>query len=221
MKSSILIAAPLVALLALSAPARADTYSFGVSGAGLSGTLTLSVSPDTVAGDPAGAYTIDPNGISGVFSDSNVGISNAAITGLVPIAPVSPSPAPPIPVSLSFLPVLNPPPFDTAVSYDNLFYPGGSPITCTNYGLAGGWLDVYGLMFTLDNGDAVDLYSNGEDPNNPLSYGAVVIALSANGNQVIDSPFGGVALPEPVSAALLLAGLAGLVGARRARRAAA
>ena len=214
MKTS-MVAAVTALMLVTASQARADSFNFLLSGAGITGSIAVTTSPDTVAGDPAGAFTVDS--ISGVFSDSNIGINNATVTGLVPIAPVSPPYGPPFPVSLSFLSVLNPPPFDSAISYDNLFYPDGSPITCTDYGLAGGWMDVYGLLFTLDNGDAVDLFSNGGDANNPLNYGAVVINLDSSGNTVLDNQAGDVFLPEPATWGLMLAGIAGLGGLLRRR----
>jgi hypothetical protein len=47
------------------------------------------------------------------------------------------------------------------VSYGNLFYAGANaPITCLTVP-PGGYLDGYGVMFELANGDLVDLYSNG------------------------------------------------------------
>ena len=60
------------------------------------------------------------------------------------------------------------------MSYDNLFYAGGNaPITCIGVP-AGGFFDDYGVMFTLANGDLVDLYSNGVA--GPGVYGVVVWA---------------------------------------------
>ncbi len=122
----------------------------------------LTVTTDTVAGDPSGAYAI--TNISGTFSDSKIGLINEPISGLVAINPVSPANGAPLSRSLSLFSVVNPPPPDTAISYDNLFYPGGSPITCPGYPGAGGYLDVFGVMFTLENEDVVDLWSNGRSP---------------------------------------------------------
>ncbi len=214
MKATLLAAVAVIAALALVPQARAEVAGFKFSGAGTSGSGLFTFTPDTVVGDPAGAYTI--TGISGTLSDVNIGISNAAITGLVPINPVPPK-GPPFPVSLSLLPVVNPPPFDTAISYDNLLYPGGSPITCLDYALAGGYLDVYGVLFTLNNGDVVDLWSNGAGPGMPLSYGDGVISLADTGNTVIDYQSGGVSLsvPEPGSFSLLGVGLLGALAWRR------
>ena len=169
--------------------------------------------PDTVVGDPTGAYTI--TNISGTFSDSNIGLGNTAITGLVPIDPVSPPKGSPFPVSLSFFTVVNPPTGDAAISYDNLLYPGGSPNTCPGYPGLGGYLDIYGVMFTLKNGDVVDFWSNGAIPGvAPLDYGVAVVNSS---DSVVDFQAGGLsmAVPEPGSLGLLVTGLLGALAWRK------
>jgi hypothetical protein len=214
MKHKLLAAAAVIAALASGPRAQAGVVTFEFGGAGVGGSGLLTFAPDTVVGDPSGAYTI--TNISGTFSDSNiVGLSNEAITGLVPINPVSPPQGAPIPVSLSLFPVLNPPPPDTAISYDNLFYPDGSPITCPGYLGSGGYLDVYGVLFTLKNGYFVDLWSNGAIPGvAPLDYGVIVVDGSY---KVVDSQSGGVsmAVPEPGSRWLLVTGLLGALAWRR------
>jgi hypothetical protein len=213
MKHKLLAAAAVIAALASGPRAQAGVVTFKFGGAGVGGSGLLTFAPDMVVGDPSGAYTI--TNISGTFSDSNIGLSNEAITGLVPINPVSPPHGAPFPVSLSLFSVSNPPPGDTAISYDNLFYPDGSPITCSDYKGFGGYLDVYGVLFTLKNGDFVDLWSNGEIPGGaPLDYGVIVVDGSYT---VVDSQFGGVsmAVPEPGSRWLLVTGLLGALAWRR------
>ena len=165
--------------------------------------------------DPENASLI--TGATGVFSDNALGITNEAITGLVAINNL-PHFAPDwtIPYSFSYY---------GAVSYDNLFYAdGSSPQTCVipppgNYG---GFFDNYGVMFTLANGDVVDLFSNGDtlaattDPANPppallpapYFYGVVVVS---NGVPDYTSASGlALATPEPSTWAMMLAGFAGL-----------
>lgn len=123
-----------IAALASGTRARADQVGFEFSGAGVSGSGTLTVTPDTVVNDPAGAYTI--TGITGTFSDSNLSPAyvNETITGLYAINPIAWM-GPPYPVSMSLFAATNLPPQDSAISYDNLFYPDGSPVVC---GLPGG-----------------------------------------------------------------------------------
>ncbi len=138
--------------------------------------------------DPTTASII--TSATGVFSDVALGITNEAITGILAInyAPhFAPDPA--IPYSFSYYT-----PMDPTVSYDNLFYVNGSsPQTCTlpsppsplppgNYG---GYFDNYGVMFTLANGDYVDLYSNGDIQ--ATQEGAVPVTLPPYGVVMVTS----------------------------------
>lgn len=208
-----------IVAIAIGQPAQASRSSYSFSGSGVSASGYFTYEASTVVGDPVGAYTI--TGIDGTFSDSNLGLVDVAITGLVPIAPLTPPKDAPFPGSFSEMAVTNAAPPHTTISYDNLYYPGGSPITCPDYPGSGGLLDVYGLMFSLSNGNLVELWSNGVIPGSPapLDYGVYVVSVNVgNGtNTIIDSQAGGVqlAVPEPGSLCLVATGLLSALGWRR------
>src|SRR5208337_5514896 len=126
---------------------------------------TITITPDTVTGDPAGAWSVI--GATGSFSDSTIGTQ--AITGFVAnndLPPLEIPTDPLIPPSFSWWTGVGTPYVDASyslLSYDNLYYPGGSPEVCTGYSY-GGYLDNYGILFTLANGDVLDVYSDGNTP---------------------------------------------------------
>lgn len=117
--------------------AHAASFSFSLSGPGISGDIELSYGPNSNTGilpgtspnpvDPIGSFI--ETGISGTFTDSNIGILNTTITGFVPSNPAHPEPDNLLaPRSFGFLPIGSgiPTPGGTApgFSYDNLVYPG-------------------------------------------------------------------------------------------------
>lgn len=216
MRNKLLAAGAMVMALGFGAQAQADEIvAFSLSGAGVSGSGFISVTPDTISGDPAGANNIIS--ISGSFSDSNVGISGASITGLVPTYPNVANA--PYATSLSRVPVqgsLLPPDDGNSLTYSNLFYPYGAPDTCFD-GITGGYLDVFGTLLTLDNGDEVELWSNGGGPNNSDIYGLAVAApTGTDGNTTlyaaIDYVSDGITMNAPEPSSLWLFGTA-LLGA--------
>ncbi|MGH8228210.1 MAG: PEP-CTERM sorting domain-containing protein [Steroidobacteraceae bacterium] len=171
--------------------------------------------------DPAGAQSII--GASGAFD-------GIAITGVMPLDSGLAPPGEILPHSFSWI--------DTTTgenSYDNLFYANGSPLVCppttagggVGYPFSGGFLDIYGVMFTLQNGDALGLWSDGVTapgafvPQGGLTYGLDLFtpAATAGTYSLIDSDsqFAGVSAsaPEPNSLWLFGAGVLGLFAWRR------
>lgn len=219
-----------VFLLAL-APAAAFTGAqantivpFNLGGLGFSGSGTVTIVPNVspsdpnplcgTAGqnpcraDPPGAFRI--TSISGTFTDANLGIFNAPITGLVPTNPTNerdPTFDPLVPSSLSYL--------EANLSYNNLFFPNGSPIDCA-YPFSGTFLDVFGVAFTIGGGDIVDFWGDGNElPNGGLTYGIAV----TQGANVLEYHFDGInaGIPEPLTLSLFAMGLFGAGAMRRKR----
>lgn len=213
-------------LLSLSSTAHASAMvPFHFSGLGVNANGTFTVEPNVsqpdpnplcgTAGenpcrhDPAGAWRIIA--VSGMFSDSNAGISNAMITGLVPISPENERDSmfdPLVPTSLSFI--------AAGLSYNNLFYPVGSPIVC-DFPFTGTFVDVFGAAFDIAGGYTVNFWGDGNSgPGGSLTYGAAVTM----GADVLDYQFAGITAdaPEPMTLTLFGAGLFGAAALRRRKR---
>jgi len=198
----------------------ASTFDFTFGGGGVSGSIELTYGTAT---DGKYSQAFEVTGISGTFSDANIGISNASILGLLAVNHAMPEASNLLaPDDFSRFAVATglPAQSNGYLTYDNLYYPGGSPATASDYPAAGGFLDIYGLMFRIGNGRVVDFWSNGifgPPGSAPIEYGAAVATVDSALDYV---PAGISALPEPETNALMVGGLAllGLAYRRRARR---
>jgi PEP-CTERM motif len=229
MKRTLLAMAALTGLAV--GQARADTVvGITLSGAGISGNIVISYGAATDSKYPGQGFEI--TGIGGTFSDTALGIVGATITSLVPISPTSP--LDPLnllaPHDFSHFAVASGLPMDNAgfLTYDNLFWPNGAPPTASDFDGAGGFLDIYGLMFNLGGdtvapGTVVDLFDNGVSPTTGMNYGGFGVAVVTS-TETLSYVAGGVTAtaPEPSTWAMMLLGFAGLgfAGYRKSRKAA-
>lgn len=208
--------------LATQGPAQAETVHLNVTGPGISAALALTYGTGTDA-TYSNAFVV--TGISGTFSDSNNGL-NIVDASVGPLVALNRSAGDPTnllaPNDRSHFAVTVGPigpggqPSDH-VSYDNLYWPAGSPQTASDYTPHGGVLDIYGLLFSIGNGMNVNLWSNGVFGNAPADYGLSIVTSAA----VLDHAQGGVsvsAVPLPASFGFLGAGLIGLLMMSRRRR---
>jgi len=207
MKNHFCVPLALAAVLSIGQAAHADQIPFSFSDGSISTAGFFSVSSTPIVVD--GVTALEVTGVSGYFDDAALGIT-ATITGIY--TPISYSTTP---GSIAFSTAGN--------SYDDLYFPGGnSPADCPPpdpYPFSGGYFDVLGVLFNLDNGDTAELWSNGIIPpaTDPV-YGAAV----ANSYSDLDYEGDLVATPEPASLSLLgtgLLGIAGLLARKRQRRA--
>jgi hypothetical protein len=219
MRSKCVVAAMLGMVAATAGQASASTIGVVFSGPGVSGSLQLTYGAGTDANYP---NAFEVTGITGTFSDSNNGLNivNASIGAPVAINHATPEPGNLLaPNDFSRFAVASglSPQNNGFLTYDNLFWPGGSPQTASDYPPHGGFLDIYGLMFVIAGGQVVDLWSNGSF-GGPADYG-VAVATSA---EALDYVSGGVVAfaPEPGSLWLLASGLLGLLAWRGPRAAA-
>jgi len=216
MRKRLVLLATLLVAVSLPWLASASTFDFSFVGPGVSGTIELTYGATT---DLKYSNAFEVTGISGTFSDSNHGLNivNATITGLEPLnyaSPTSGNVAAPDDFSkfavATGLPTGHPP----ALTYDNLYWPGGSPVTATGYPFSGGFLDIYGLMFTLGDGKVVDLWSIGTPTG--VGTGPIYGVAVATSDMAFDYHRSGTSItPEPGTLAMLGSGIIGLAGILR------
>lgn len=213
---------------ATAGSAQASSFLFKLNGSGISSSIRLTYAPNPNTGvlpgtspnpvDPIGSYIV--TGISGTFSDANIGLLNTAITGIVASSPATPHPTNLLaPHSFGFFPIASgvTTPGGTApgFSYGNLFYPGGSPQAASDYPFHGGVFDIYGLVFSTASGKFVNLWTNGDFGGGP-EYGVGV----TDGLTVLDytgDPISLTAVPETASWLMMIGGF-GLMGMALRRR---
>lgn len=212
------VSATLVLAASLAWPASASTFSFALSGPGVSGTIQLTYGAAT---DSKNAQAFEVTAISGIFSDSNNGLNivNAAVGPLIAVTndlPEAGNVLAPHDFSRFAVAAGLGPESNGFLTYDNLFYPNGSPQTANDYPPHGGFLDIYGLLFSIGNGQVVDFWSNGDTSGSGVpDYGIAV----ATKDLALDYVGGVSPTPEPSTFALLGSGLLGmLVWRKRAAR---
>lgn len=194
MKKNCLVFLALLAAVSIPPAARADQFGFSFTDGPISTWGTFTVATPPVMVDGVAGYEV--TGVTGFFSDANVGISGA-ITGLYSPASYSTTPG-----SIAFSSAGN--------SYDDLYFPAGnSPADCPPpdpYPFSGGYFDVLGVLFNVSGGYTAELWSDGIiPPSSEPIYGAAI----ANSTADLDYAGDLVPTPEPNSFLLLATGLLG------------
>ena len=196
---------------AIASHAEAGTVVFSFSGPGVSGSLELTYGAATDATYPA---ALEVTGISGTFSDTNVGIVNATITSLVAITRDAPEATNLLaPNDFSKFSVASGLTHQPLLSYDNLYWPAGSPQTASDYPFYGGVLDIYGLLFNIGGGTVVNVWSNGDNSGSGIIDYGVAVATHAAALDYVET--GVRQVPEPGTLAMLSCGLVILLVRRR------
>lgn len=197
-KAGLSIALTILAMLALAPYAGASQITvnftdlpFGTAGNAPNGSVQFTVVEDPQASsnyNPAAdfskkagqPYDWDPEGAQRI-TDASGAFNGWTITGIRAINRATPpsDEIPPYSYSTIGSSIDSP-----VASYDNLYYPGGSPEVCFKgdgftYPFSGGIFDIYGVALKLDNGTFVDLWSNGYTPGG-LSYSYKVAVPAPN-----------------------------------------
>lgn len=239
--TKLVVAGAVLAMLAVGPCASASVVRINFSGTTGSGYADLTIAPDPNASssynpsqpaatptlsqhDPAGASLI--KGATGIFNGVDIVGIQPVSPGTPPALVADPSQYENLPASFSWL---NPGATPSG-SYDNLFYFGGSPWVCppggpNPYTFHGGFLDIFGVMFSLSNGNQVALWSDGFVPpgfaGTPggLTFGMSLFEPAADGHgfTLSSTQFAGATaqVPEPRFMWLFGAGLVALFAWRR------
>src|SRR5947209_8614587 len=139
-RKKLALSAALLLAASLPYPAYAGSFLFTFTGPGVSGSVDLTYGTATDSKYPGQAFEV--TGISGTFSDANNGLNivNAPIGPLEPINFATPEPDNLLaPHDFSKFPVATGlgPQNNGVLTYDNLYWPGGSPPTASSYPLHG------------------------------------------------------------------------------------
>jgi hypothetical protein len=221
MKFRLLTACAVLAMVAFAPYAGASVVRIHFAAAGGSGYADLTI-------QPAGSDDVtDPSKPPLAISDASGIFNGAMITEVQALNHAPPPPGEVLPASYSLFSIPGYGDHD-GVSYDNLFYVNGSPLICfvdgtLVYPFSGGFLDLMGVMFTLDNGDFLDLWSFGVTPpgffgsswQGGLAYGMKLIQPNGDSYTVLDLGPSTASVPEPDFLWLFGAGALCLLAWRR------
>ena len=213
LRKKLVILATLLVAVSIPWQVNASTFNLSFVGAGVSGNIQLTYGTAT---DAKYSNAFEVTGISGIFSDSNNGLNivNAPILSLEPINYATPEPTnllAPHDFSKFFVATGT---LHGDLTYDNLYWPGGSPQTASDYPPHGGFLDIYGLLFDIGGGRVVDFWSQGTGSGKgPFPYGVDVATSNASLDRVVPVSI----TPEPGTFVMLGSGIIGLTGMLRRR----
>jgi hypothetical protein len=221
LKIGILASGAVLALFAFGPYAAANPVRINFSAAGGSGYA------DLMLGGTNPADVVDASHPPLTITDASGMFNGVTITGIQPLNHATPPPGEVLPAAYSLFSIPGYGDHD-GVSYDNLFYVDGSPLICLVdgtpvYPFSGGFLDLMGIMFTLDDGTFLDLWSFGVTPpgffgpdwTGGLAYGMKLVQPNGDGFTVVDLGPSVAVVPEPGWLWLFGAGLVGLFAWRR------
>ncbi len=204
LKAGVLTVGAVLVMLWLVPYASANVIRINFSGDAGSGYADLTVVSDPDASSNYDPDVLNPDSKVGqydpvdaqIITGASGGFNGTSITGVKARNYANPPPPATLPKSYSTVaPSSTKSPTNFLASYDNLFYANGSPVVCPpgpahpdGYPFSGGFLDVYGVMFELDNDNLLGLWSDGVVPpgfqglSGGLTYGLSVLRPNAEGD---------------------------------------